>query len=94
MIIDKLIDNWPEATEKPLAMASQLTSNVLIILFNGFNTLDVNGPYEVLRKSGRSDIFKVTIASQTEITTSIEGVHIKVQYLRTSASMTAYCLEK
>ena len=52
-------------------MASELTSNVLIILFNGFNTLDVNGPYEVLRKSGTSDIFKkVTIASQTKITTS------------------------
>ncbi|KAK3317129.1 ThiJ/PfpI family protein [Cercophora scortea] len=51
--------------------------NVLLILFPGFNTLDMNGPYEVLRKSGLSQNFNVTVASETDITTSIEGLHAR-----------------
>ncbi|KAK5654760.1 hypothetical protein OQA88_7085 [Cercophora sp. LCS_1] len=50
---------------------------VLIVIFPGFNTLDMNGPYEVLRKTKQGNAFKVTVASETEITTSTEGVHIK-----------------
>lgn len=54
-------------------------SNVLMILFPGFNTLDMNGPFEVLRRSGPdSDSFAITTASETDITTSLEGVHVKV----------------
>lgn len=59
-------------------MAAPSTSNVLLILFPGFNTLDENGPLEVFRKSGSSNIFKVTIASETELTTSVEGAIMKV----------------
>ncbi|KAF6805699.1 ThiJ/PfpI family protein [Colletotrichum sojae] len=51
--------------------------NVLVILFPGFNTLDMNGPLEVLTKSGTSDYFSVEVASETEITTSYEGVHVQ-----------------
>ena len=53
---------------------------VLIILFPGFNTLDVNGPYEILRKSGTSTFFDVSVASETDITTSGEGVRIQVSF--------------
>lgn len=51
---------------------------VLMPIFPGFNTLDMNGPYEVLRKTRQGRAFKVTVASETEITTSTEGVHVKV----------------
>jgi len=53
------------------------SSNALIILFPGYNTLDVNGPLEVFRKSGQSQHFSVKIASETEHTTSIEGAILK-----------------
>ncbi|KAK3935767.1 hypothetical protein QBC46DRAFT_396737 [Diplogelasinospora grovesii] len=59
-------------------MAAAFKSNVLLILLPGFNTLDMNGPYEIFRKSGSSNVFNVTVASECEITTSIEGVHVKV----------------
>jgi putative intracellular protease/amidase len=59
-------------------MAAPTTSKVLLIIFPGFNTLDMNGPYEVLRRSGQSNIFGITVASETEITTSVEGVQVKV----------------
>ena len=51
---------------------------MLLVLFPGFNTLDMNGPYEVLQRSAGAAVFKVTVASETEITTSVEGVHVKV----------------
>ncbi|KAF2260669.1 ThiJ/PfpI family protein [Lojkania enalia] len=54
-------------------------SNALLILFPGFNTLDVNGPLEVLRKSGRSTIISITIASESPVNTatiSIEGAQL------------------
>jgi len=54
---------------------------ILLILFPGFNTLDMNGPYEVLRKTKGGDLFKITVASEIEITTSCEGVHVKVRTL-------------
>jgi putative intracellular protease/amidase len=59
-------------------MAAPTKSNVLLLLFPGFNTLDVNGPLEVFRKSGSSNIFDVTIVSETECTTSVEGAIMKV----------------
>lgn len=55
------------------------TSKALILLFPKFNTLDVNGPLEVLRKSGQSDIIDVEIASETCITESVEGCKIEVR---------------
>ncbi|EFZ04334.2 ThiJ/PfpI family protein [Metarhizium robertsii ARSEF 23] len=53
------------------------TRKVLMVLFDGFNTMDMNGPYEIFRMSGNRDVFTVTVAAETEITTSFEGVHIK-----------------
>jgi len=53
-------------------------SNVLLVLFPGFNTLDMNGPYEVLQRSADASVFTVTVASETDITTSVEGVQVKV----------------
>jgi len=58
--------------------AAPLKSNILMILFPGFNTLDMNGPYEVLRRSGRNENCTITVASETEITTAEEGVQVKV----------------
>lgn len=52
-------------------------SKALLILFEGFNTLDVNGPLEVFRKSGNAQDISVTVAAQAEITTSTEGAHMK-----------------
>lgn len=51
---------------------------VLLILFDGFNTIDMNGPYDILTKSGQSDHFVIDVAAEKEITKSIEGVLIKV----------------
>ncbi|KAK0644669.1 ThiJ/PfpI family protein [Cercophora newfieldiana] len=53
------------------------SKNILLVLFPGFNTLDMNGPYEVLRKTKGGDLFKITVAAESEITTSCEGVHVK-----------------
>lgn len=59
-------------------MAALTQVNVLLIIFPGFNTLDANGPLEMFRKSGQSQIFTVTVASETEHTTSVEGCIMKV----------------
>jgi putative intracellular protease/amidase len=53
-------------------------SNALVIIFEGFNTLDANGPIEVFRKVGRGTKVPITVAAQNEITTSTEGVQMKV----------------
>jgi putative intracellular protease/amidase len=58
-------------------MSSQ-ESNGLLLLFPGFNTLDVNGPIEILKKSGYSTIFNIKVASETETTESVECVKIQV----------------
>ncbi|KAK1753941.1 class I glutamine amidotransferase-like protein [Echria macrotheca] len=50
---------------------------ILLVLFPGFNTLDMNGPYEVLQKAGDGAVFEIFVAAESEITTSIEGVHVK-----------------
>lgn len=58
---------------------------VLLILFDGFNTIDMNGPYDILTKSGQSDHFVLKVAAEQEITKSIEGVLVEVgRYLRRS----------
>lgn len=59
-------------------MLDSTKTQVLIILFPGFNTLDVNGPYDVFSKSGTSPYFAVTVAAETEITKSVEGVLVQV----------------
>lgn len=69
-------------------MAAPTHSKVLLILFDGFNTLDMNGPYEVLRKSGVRTGVKIEVAAESEITTSVEGVHVKV-FSRSYASHVA-----
>lgn len=51
---------------------------VLLILFDGFNTIDMNGPYDILTKSGQSDHFVIKVAAEQEITKSIEGVLVEV----------------
>ena len=51
---------------------------VLIPIFPGFNTLDLNGPLEVLKNSALpDDTFKVYIAAGEELTKSCEGVQVK-----------------
>jgi len=57
------------------AMALQ---KILLILFPGFNTLDMNGPYEILQKANNGNTFQIIVASETEITTSQEGAAVKV----------------
>ncbi|KAL1855258.1 hypothetical protein Daus18300_011164 [Diaporthe australafricana] len=54
---------------------------VLLALFPGFNTLDMNGPFDVLTKSGTSTSFNVQVASESTdrcgITKSGEGVKVQ-----------------
>ena len=55
---------------------------VLIPIYPDFNTFDINGPVEVLSQANRNSgfpdnpHFKISIAAETELTTSIEGVRI------------------
>lgn len=56
-------------------------SKVLLVIFPGYNTLDVNGPYETLFAAGRGAHFRITVASETEITVSAEGMQIKVCFV-------------
>jgi hypothetical protein len=51
---------------------------ILLILFPGFNTLDMNGPYEILQKAHDGNAFKITVASETDLTTAQEGAIVKV----------------
>ncbi|KAK0616170.1 ThiJ/PfpI family protein [Immersiella caudata] len=53
------------------------SKNILLVLFPGFNTLDMNGPYEVLRKTKGGDLFQITVAAEYEVTVSCEGVQVK-----------------
>lgn len=56
---------------------------VLLVLFPGFNTLDMNGPFDVLSKSGTSTSFNIQVASESTdrcgITKSTEGVKVQVK---------------
>lgn len=55
-----------------------MTLKVLLPIFPGFNTLDLNGPLEVLKNSALSDdTFEVWVASATELTKACEGVRIQ-----------------
>jgi transcriptional regulator GlxA family with amidase domain len=57
---------------------SQSPIKVLMPIFPGFNTLDLNGPAEVLGNTALPHhTFLITIASATEHTTSYENVTIK-----------------
>jgi transcriptional regulator GlxA family with amidase domain len=55
---------------------------VLIPIYPDFNTFDINGPVEVLSQANRNSgfpnnpHFKISIAAETELTTSVEGVRI------------------
>ncbi|KAK0619512.1 DJ-1 PfpI family protein [Immersiella caudata] len=51
--------------------------NILLILFPGFNTLDMNGPYEILQKANDGNAFRITVASETDLTTAQEGAIVK-----------------
>lgn len=59
------------------------TLEVLVILFPGFNTLDMNGPFDVLTKSGTNTSFNLQVASESTdrcgITKSTEGVKVQVR---------------
>jgi putative intracellular protease/amidase len=67
--------------QEPPRSASKL--EVLLVLFPGFNTLDMNGPFDVLTKSGTSTSFKIQVASESTdhcgITRSGEGVKVQVR---------------
>jgi transcriptional regulator GlxA family with amidase domain len=57
---------------------AQASITALLPIYPGFNTLDLNGPVEVLRNSSLpSKTFSITVASATEFTTSYENVTIK-----------------
>lgn len=57
---------------------SQAPIRVLMPIFPGFNTLDLNGPAEVLGNSSLPrNTFHITVVSATEHTTSYENVTIK-----------------
>jgi transcriptional regulator GlxA family with amidase domain len=57
---------------------SQSPIHVLLPIFPGFNTLDLNGPAEVLGNTALPrNTFRITVASATELTTSYENVTIK-----------------
>jgi putative intracellular protease/amidase len=70
------------ALEKtPAPTPDSPATNALMIIFPGFNTIDMNGPYEILRDAKfeiRGDAIGVTVASETEITTATEGTIVKV----------------
>lgn len=59
---------------------------MLLVLFPGFNTLDMNGPFDVLSKSGTSTSFNIQVASESKdpcgITKSTEGVKVQVKILQ------------
>ncbi len=61
-----------------MASPTKTKYQVLLILFPGFNTLDMNGPYEILQKPGDGKLFTIKVASETDITKSAEGALIKV----------------
>ena len=57
---------------------SQSPIKVLLPVFPGFNTLDLNGPAEVLGNTALPHgTFSIAVASAMEFTTSYEGVTIK-----------------
>jgi transcriptional regulator GlxA family with amidase domain len=68
-------------------MAAETPIQVLLIIYPGFNTLDLNGPLDILRNaylrpdSGISplqmDAFEINIAAASPLTTSYEGVAIQ-----------------
>jgi transcriptional regulator GlxA family with amidase domain len=73
---------------------AQSSIKVLLPIFPGFNTLDLNGPAEVLGNTALPPkTFSITVASATELTTSYENVTIKrdvsFSELRTSKSKLA-----
>jgi len=52
--------------------------SVLLIAFPGFNTLDLNGPLEILANAALpTNTFAITIAAKYEFTTAFENVIIK-----------------
>lgn len=68
-----LRQNLPDVTPK---------LEVLLVLFPGFNTLDMNGPFDVLSKSGTSTSFSIQVASESTdhcgVTKATEGVKVQV----------------
>ncbi len=51
---------------------------VLLIPYPGFNTLDLNGPLEILGNAAlEKDTFAITVAARDELTTAYENVIIK-----------------
>jgi putative intracellular protease/amidase len=68
----------------PPKPAAYEVNKVLVILFEGFNTLDVNAPIEVLHRAVLDDephpaTFDITVAAENEFTTAAENVKIKVR---------------
>lgn len=60
-------------------MAAVIPIKVLLPIFPGFNTLDLNGPLEVLARPKESGTFKCTIAAAEDLTLAAEGVSIQVR---------------
>lgn len=70
---------------------------VLLVLFPGFNTLDMNGPFDVLSKSGTSTSFNIQVASEATdhcgITKATEGVKVQVRILLQAFPSSSRCPE-
>ena len=60
-------------------MAAVTPIKVLMPIFSGFNTLDLNGPLEVLARPKEKGTFKCTIAAAEDVTLAAEGVSIQVR---------------
>jgi putative intracellular protease/amidase len=59
-------------------MPSSQSIPVLLIPFPGFNTLDLNGPLEILGNAAlATGTFAITVAAKDDITTAVENVMIK-----------------
>ncbi|SLM35437.1 DJ-1 domain, InhA-type [Lasallia pustulata] len=58
-------------------MAAVTPIKVLMPIFSGFNTLDLNGPLEVLARPKEKGTFKCTIAAAEDVTLAAEGVSIQ-----------------
>lgn len=83
-------------------MATKSPIEVLFLIYPTFNTLDLNGPLDILRNaflrsdSGisplKSDAFAITVAAASPLTTSYEGVAIQrsVSFSHASETLSKY----
>jgi transcriptional regulator GlxA family with amidase domain len=74
-------------------MAVETPIQVLLLIYPSFNTLDLNGPLDVLKNPYLSaDAFDITIAAASPLTTSYEGVaiHRSISLSQASENLSNY----